>query len=402
MDAELRSRTGSGDVALLSACQAILVACNSILITLNALVGYALAPSKGLATLPVTAWVLGGAGTTYFASLAMRRTGRRVGFTIGNLLGLVGAALSCFAVWTGSFLPLCVGSVVLGACNAFGGYYRFAAAEAVDESRRARAIAYVLAGGLVGGIVGPATTKLSVNMLPERYLASYLSLLGFFAVSLVLLRFLRLPAANSEEDAARGRPLAELVRQPAFVVAALAAAFGFGVMSLLMTATPLAMAACGHAYGATTTVISSHVVGMFAPSFFTGDLIKRFGVRRILLAGAALNLACVGVAVAGGGIGHFWWALVLLGVGWNFLYVGGTTLLAETCQPRERAHAQGANELLIFLVMAVSSFSSGVILERSGWQTLNLVAVPFIVLIAAAVVWLGARERKQPAGVTRP
>ncbi len=194
-------------------------------------------------------------------------------------------------------------------------------------------------------------------------------------------------------DEARARMLAEIAAQPAFVVAVLAAAFSYGVMNLLMTATPLAMGVCGHPYSATALVISSHVIGMFAPSFFTGSLIKRFGVLQVMLWGAILNLVCIGIALAGVDVPNFWGALVLLGIGWNFLYIGATTLLTETYRPAERAKAQGVNDMMIFLTMATSSFSSGLLLEQNGWQLLNWLAVPFMAVVAFAVMWLMARRR---------
>jgi MFS family permease len=382
------------NVAVLTACQALLLTNNSILIAVNGLAGYALAANKSLATLPVTGWVVGAAATTYFASLLMKRIGRRGGFAVGALTGIVGAGLCAAAVAIGSFWLLCFGTTVFGAYNAFGQYYRFAAADAATADFKARAISYVLAGGLVGGIVGPATSQFTVAWLPTAYLATYLSLIGFIVLALVLLRFLDIPLPSAMESAERGRPLARLAAQPAFVVAVLGGAFAYGVMNLLMTATPLAMGICGHPYGAAATVISAHVVGMYAPSFVTGDLIRRFGARAVMLWGVVLNFVCIGIALAGVEVAHFWWALVLLGVGWNLVFVSATTLLTETYHPAEKAKVQGANDLAIFITMAVSSFASGMILERDGWQTLNYAAIPFVAAIGVAVVWLGARRKR--------
>ena len=381
------------NVAVLAACQALLFTNNSILIAVNGLAGYALAADKSLATLPVTGWVVGAALTTYFASLLMKRIGRRRGFTIGALIGIVGAAICAVALSLGSFWLLCFGTTVFGAYNAFGQYYRFAAADAATSDFKTRAISYVLAGGLVGGIVGPATSRFTVEWLPTTYLAAYLSLIGFIALVLVLLRFLDIPEPAAAESTERGRPLARIVVQPAFIVAVLAAAFGFGVMNLLMTATPLAMGVCGHPYSAAAAVISAHVVGMFAPSFVTGDLIRRFGVLNVMLWGVVLNLVCIGIALAGVEVAHFWWALALLGVGWNFLFIGATALLTETYDPAEKAKVQGLNDLLIFVTMATSSFASGMILERNSWQTLNYAAIPFMVAVGVAVVWLTVKRK---------
>jgi MFS family permease len=210
---------------------------------------------------------------------------------------------------------------------------------------------------------------------------------------IVVLRFLEIPPPTAAEAKDSGRPLAEIAAQPAFVVAVLSAAFSYGVMNLLMTATPLAMGVCGHPYAAAATVISSHVVGMFLPSFVTGSLIRRFGVLNMMLLGVLVNLACIGVALAGVEVANFWWSLVLLGVGWNFLFIGATALLTETYHTAEKAKAQGANDLFIFLTMATSSFSSGMILETNGWQTLNYAAIPFVLAMGVAVLWLMTKRR---------
>ncbi|MBI2318713.1 MAG: MFS transporter [Betaproteobacteria bacterium] len=250
----------------------------------------------------------------------------------------------------------------------------------------------MLAGGLVGGLIGPETSKLTVDLLATRYLGAYLSLIGFLLVALALVQWLKIPPPPEEERSAGGRALALIAAQPAFFVAVLSAAFAYGVMNLLMTATPLAMGICGHPYAAAAFVIQWHIVAMFAPSFVTGSLIKRFGVLNVMLAGAALLFVCVGIALSGIAVAHFWFALVALGVGWNFLYIGGTTLLTETYAPAEKAKAQGANDLAIFLVMAVSSSVSGVLLHRNGWEILNYLALPFAAAVAVALLWLSARR----------
>ncbi len=399
MTSDSLARKQRRNVAVLAAGQALLLTNNSILIAVNGLAGYALAADKSLATLPVTGWVVGAALTTYFASLLMKRIGRRGGFTLGALSGILGAGICAAAVALGSFWLLCFGTTVFGAYNAFGQYYRFAAADAAVPDFKARAISYVLAGGLVGGIVGPATSRLTVEWLPTAYLATYLSLIGFIVLALALLRFLDLPAPAAAGSAGPGRPLATIVAQPAFIVAVLAGAFGFGVMNLLMTATPLAMGVCGHPYDAAATVISAHVVGMFAPSFVTGDLVRRFGALNVMLCGVVLNLVCIGIALAGVEVAHFWWALVLLGIGWNFMYIPATALLTDVYHPAEKARVQGLNDLLIFVTMATSSFASGMILERNGWQTLNYAAIPFVVAVGAAAVWLAAKRKSAVATV---
>lgn len=382
-------------LAALTACQALLFTNNAILISLGALAGRALAPDTRLATLPVTAGVVGGAVTTFFASLLMQRVGRRAGFTLGALFGVAGAAICSVSLVLRSFWGLCFGSLTFGAYNAFGGYYRFAAAEAAREGQQARAISLVLVGGLAGGIIGPFTSRHTKGLFETQFLGSYLSLFVFVAIVLVALRFVVIPPPERRASTEPERPLRAVVSEPAFLVAALAAAFGYGVMSLLMTATPLAMGACGHPYDDAATVISLHVVAMFAPSLVTGRIIQRFGVLAVMLAGVALNLACVAIALAGVDVSHFLGALVLLGVGWNFLFIGGTTLLSEAVRPDERARAQGINDLTIAITMVLSSFSSGVIVERDGWRTLNLAAIPFVLVAGFAIGWLSFRRQKR-------
>jgi MFS family permease len=223
-----------------------------------------------------------------------------------------------------------------------------------------------------------------------------LSLLVFLGLAFLVLRLLELPPPSLSESRGEARPLSAIVVEPAFVVAVLCAAVSFGVMNLLMTATPLAMGACGHPYGAAATVISSHVVGMYAPSFFTGHLIKRFGVLKVMAAGVLLNLGCIAIGLSGIRIAHFWWSLVLLGVGWNFLFIGATTLLTDAYRPAEKAKAQGTNDASIAVVTAVSSFASGLILVSGGWETLNHAAIPFVLLMGVAIAWLGVKRAKAP------
>jgi MFS family permease len=381
------------NISLLAAAQALLMTNNSTVIALNGLVGYALAPNKALATVPVTGWVVGAAAATFFASLLMQRFGRRAGFTLGACVGIVGALICSAAIYLGQFWLFVCGTTVFGVYNAFGQYYRFAAADAATADFKSRAISYVLAGGLVGGIIGPNVSKFTLDLMPTRFLGAYLVLIVFLVLVIAVVRFLEIPKPPPASHHDRGRPLAVIAAQPAFVVAVLAAAFGYGVMNLLMTATPLAMGVCGHPYSAAATVISWHVIGMFAPSFFTGALIARFGVLQVMLAGVVLNLACIGIALAGVDVANFWAALVVLGIGWNFLYIGGTTLLTDTYRPAEKAKAQGLNDMLVFVTMATSSFSSGLLLEKNGWQMLNYLAIPFVLAVGVAVLWLMGKRR---------
>jgi MFS family permease len=383
------------NVGLLAACQAMLFTNNSTLIAVNGLAGLALAPRAALATLPVTCWVLGSALATMPASLHMKRVGRQAGLTSGTFWAVAGALICATAIGLQSFWLLCAGTLVWGVYNAYGQYYRFAAADVATPEYRPTAISLVLAGGLVGGVIGPTLSRWTVDLADKKFEGAYLALIAFAIATMVLLRFIRIPAPTAAERAASGRPLREIAAQPKFIVAVLAAALGYGVMNFLMTSTPIAMLACGHDFGAAAFVISSHIIGMFGPSIFTGTLIRRFGVLRVMLAGAALNLVTIAIAFTGISVAHFWWSLVLLGVGWNFLYTGGTTLLTETYRPEERAKAQGANDQAIFLMMLVSSFTSGVAVTTAGWERVNLFALPLIAIVAVALVWFAAHERSR-------
>jgi MFS family permease len=385
------------NVALLAGCQAMLFTNNVTLISLAALAGFSLADNKMLATLPATAYVVGAALTTLPASYFMRRFGRQTGFQVGTAVGMAGAALCCLALWLHSFWLLCAGVLVLGVYNAFGQSYRFAAADAASHDFKAKAISLVLTGGLVGGIIGPELSKHTRDLFAVPFLGAYASLIVFCLITTGLLAFIRIPAPSAAERREPVRPLRTLMAQPAFIVAVTGSALGYGVMSLLMTATPLAMGLSGHPYSAAATVIQWHVIGMFAPSFFTGSLIKRHGVLRVMSAGVALEALCVAIALSGESVTRFWWALLLLGVGWNFLYVGGTTLLTDCYRASEKAKAQGTHDFLVFLTTATSSFASGLLMSRNGWAMLNYTAMPVLAVIGAAIIWLALQRRAAAA-----
>lgn len=377
------------NVGVLAVCQGLLLTNNSVLITVNALAGHALAPDKALATLPLTTYFLGSALTTLPVSLLMKRLGRRAGFTFGAWCAVLGSLLCGWGVYTGSFLLLCMGSFVFGMYFAAGQYYRFAAADSAPPDFRSRAISLVLAGGILGGFLGPETSKITRDLFAGQvFLGPFLSLIGFAVAAILVLRWLDLPLLSEAERKAPGRPLAEIARQPAFIVAVLMGMTGYGIMNLLMAATPLAMAACEHPFSDAAFVIQWHIVGMFAPSFFTGHLIHRFGLVRVMLTGVALNLVCVAIALAGVEVANFWLAMVLLGVGWNFMFIGATALLTECHSPSERAKVQGINDAAISFTMVVSSFASGALFSYQGWQTMNVMAVPFLLSAGAALIWL--------------
>jgi predicted MFS family arabinose efflux permease len=389
-------------ILLLVTCQALLYVNNVTLIAVNGLVGLALAPTPLLATLPVTTYIVGSALTTLPASLAMGRWGRRAGFMVGTAMGFAGTSIAALGVFTSSFVLLCSGTFIVGLYNAFAQYMRFAAADVADAyapDLKERAISWVLAGGLAGGIVGPQISKLTRDALPIDFAGTYLALSIIALVACAVASRLRIPQAHHAADGSRPRPLREIAVQPAFVVAVLAGAISYGAMNLLMTATPLAMKVCGFGYPQAADVIMWHVIAMFAPGFFTGALLRRFGKERVMLAGCALMFATVAVAHAGIGYWHFWIALFALGLGWNFMFTGATALLTSTYRPVEKARVQGINDLAVFLTMITSSAASGALLSATGWTDLNLYSLPAIALATVALLWLHFRARPQAATV---
>jgi MFS family permease len=381
-------RTSYREIALLACCQGLLLINNAGLIAMNGLVGYALVENKAFATLGATTFVLGSAFAAMPAALWMAKVGRRRGFMMGSAIAVAGAATCALALWLGSFALFCFGTAVIGIYTAFGLQYRFAAAEVAAPEFRAKAISLVLAGGIAGGFLGPQASLWAKDLLGVPFLGSFLVLSAFALVALGVQSQVRVPRPSMEETRGGGRPLSGIVRQPVFIVAALSAALGYGIMNLLMTATPLAMSFCSHPFSAAAFVIEWHVVGMYAPGFFTGSLIKRFGVLKVIAVGIVLMGACVAVALSGIAIWQFWTALVLLGVGWNFMYTGGTTLLIDAYAPAEKAKTQGMNDVIVFTVMSISSFSSGALISVAGWDWMNLGALPLLAVVASAVFWL--------------
>jgi MFS family permease len=381
------------NVFLLSLCQALLVTCTSLLIASSGLVGYFLTQEKSLATLPLALLFLTRMVTTVPASLFMGRVGRRLGFMISALFGLAGAVVTTLGVLRGSFSLFCWGSVLMGVPNSFGQYYRFAAAEVVSEEFRSRAISYVLAGGVLAAFAGPNLANWSRKVMSEEFAGSYASLVGLYLLSFVFAALLRTPRPTRISRLQNGRPLLVIAHQPVYLVAMASAVIGYGAMNLIMIATPLAMQDYAHPFADTAFVIQWHVFGMFAPSFFTGHLIRRFGIANILLTGILLLGFCLGINVSGNSVGHFWWSMLSLGIGWNFLFVGATTLLTETYTIAEKERAQALNDFMVFGTVTLTSFISGIAQHGLGWETVNLLIVPFLLIILIANLWL---RRKSP------
>ncbi|MFN0160782.1 MAG: MFS transporter [Burkholderiales bacterium] len=385
------------NLGLLIVAQALLFVNNVTMIAVTGLVGFALAPTAILATIPLTCYVVGAALAAGPVARMMRRQGRRTGFSVGALFGIAGVSLAALGAYYKVFWLLCGGMVIVGVFNACGALYRFAAAEVVSPNYKERAISWVMAGGIVGGVIGPNLAKYSKDFLPVTFAGSYAVLALFALASLIVVRFVEFPAQTAAEKAGGGRPLGEIMRQPVFIVAVLGATIGYGVMNLLMSATPLAMQMCSLPFSNAALVLEWHVIGMFAPSFFTGNLIRRFGVLNIMFTGALLMFACVAFALNGQDLMHFLGALFVLGVGWNFLFIGGTTLLTEAYRPEEKNRVQGVNDFLVFLTMATSSFTSGALVTTRGWEIINMGALPFLVLVCAGIFWLGVVRRRAAA-----
>ncbi|MFN7547517.1 MAG: MFS transporter [Pseudomonadota bacterium] len=383
---------------LLAFCQALFLTNNVTFIAINGLVGLQLAPWGWMATLPVTGYVVGAALSAMPVSRLQQRLGRQRSFQIGLVVAAGSAALCAVAVIIGSFWLLVAATVIAGFYSANGALYRFAGAELVAPAFRERALSWVLAGGVAGAFIGPNLASATRGWFVVPFAGAYVALVGVALLGLLVMSFIRFPAhVPPPPGAPAGRPLAELARQPAFVVAIVAAALGYGVMNLLMAATPIAMQQCKHPFESAALVLEWHVLGMFVPSFFTGHLIKRFGPLPVMAVGALLNFVCVGVALSGVELMQFLVALFVLGVGWNFLYTGGSTLLTTTYRPEEKNKAQGAMDTCVFATMAVTSFASGALVTTQGWQMLNLGSLLPIALVSAALAWLAWSQRRQRA-----
>ncbi len=383
------------NVAILASCQAFFFMANTILITTSGLVGLTIAPSPALATVPLAAQFLGTMLATFPASLFMGRFGRRAGLVTGGLFGVASGLLGAYAVIHASFGLFIAAGLLYGGFSAFSQYYRFAAADAADHSAaadklgaRARAIGFVMAGGLVAGFMGPELAKATQNLIPPFVFAGcYLAIAVVALFATLTLTFLDLPMQPARATDEPARPLLQVVRQPTALTAFFAALVAYVTMNLLMTMTPLAMLACGFAFADSATVIQWHVVGMFAPSFFTGSLIARFGVERIIAAGGVLMAACIAINVAGIDFANFVASLFLLGLGWNFMFIGGTTLLTRVHRPSEKAKVQGFNDLCLFTAVTVSAAASGALHEWVSWQPMNLMALPLVLAVIAMALW---------------
>jgi predicted MFS family arabinose efflux permease len=382
------------NVFLLATCQALFMTCTSGVIATSALVGVSLASNSGFATVPLACQFGAGMLATIPASLYMKRFGRKAGFLTGTALGICGVLLSTYAILAGSLVMFCLGSILFGSFAGFSRYFRFAAAEAASADYRSKAISLVLAGGVVAAVTGPTLARATVDLFsPVLFAGTYASLAVVQVAIIGVVLMIRLPPQDEEERTGATRPLIEIIRQPIFIVALLGATISYAVMSFLMSITPVAMKEHHFDFTDSTFVIQGHILGMYLPAFFTGHLIARFGVLEIMLAGACLLVSCVCINLAGTSFLNFFFALALVGVGWNFLFVGATTLLTDCCTPAEKAKTQGFNEFIVFGTIAVGTLTSGTVQHSFGWSGVNYVVLPMIVLVFAVTIWLWRLQR---------
>lgn len=379
---------------LLAVCQGLFLTNNVVFIAINGLVGLSLAPLGWMATLPVMGYVVGGALSTGLVARTQARYGRQASFQIGLGVALLSALLCAYAAWSRNFWLLVAATVVAGYYSANGQLYRFAAAELTSADYREKAVSLVLAGGLIGAIIGPNLAKYTRSLLATPFAGAYLALAVVALLGMALMAFVTFPAVPRAAAAGpSGRSTWEIARQPLFFVAAVGAALGYGVMNLLMAATPLAMQVCSYPFDDVALVLEWHVIGMFAPGFFTGSLIKRFGTLPVMGVGVLLNAVCILIALSGVELQQFLVALFLLGVGWNFLFTGSTTLALQAYRPEEKDRAQAAINFCVFAVMALSSFASGALVTTQGWQLLNLGSLLPVALTGLALGWLALRRQ---------
>ncbi len=379
---------------LLALCQGLFLTNNVTFIAINGLVGLSLAPRGWMATLPIMGYVVGAALATGLVARTQQRFGRRGSFQIGLMVAVGSALLCAVAVFTRNFWLLVTATVIAGYYSANATLYRFAAAELALPAWREKAVSVVMAGGLIGAVAGPNLAQYTRTLLMTPFVGAYLALAAVALAAMVVMRFIEFPPPLTKKQAAGGRPLGEIMRQPIFIVAAAAGALGYGVMNLLMAATPIAMQICSLPFENVALVLEWHVIGMFAPGFFTGHLIRRFGAPAVMGAGLALNLGCIAVALSGLELQQFVVALFLLGVGWNFLFTGSTTLSLSAYTAEERDRAQGALNFCVFATLAVSSLASGVLVTTQGWRLLNFGSLVPVALTGAGLAWLGHAKRR--------
>lgn len=389
------------NVIVLVAAQAVLGSQMPMIFIIAGLAGTTLAPNPCFATLPISLTVLGSMLAATPVSAIMQKYGRRTGFMIGAAFGAIGGAIGAYALFTANFWLFMVGALFTGVYMSNQGFYRFAAADTASEAFRPKAISFVMAGGLLSAILGPQLVKVTAEAMVIPFLGTYLAVIGINIVGSVLFLALDIPKPKPPVfGAPLGRSRMELLKDPVIAVAVICATVSYALMNLVMTSSPLAVVGCGFETNDAANVVSAHVLAMYAPSFVTGHLINRFGVEKIVGTGLVILAGAGAVALTGVELEHFYVALILLGIGWNFGFVGATTMLAGAHAPHERGRMQGMNDLLVFGGVTLASFSSGGLMNCSGgnaqqgWMAVNLAMTPFLVLAGAALIWLVMRPRE--------
>jgi MFS family permease len=386
------SDPGRRNTAILAVAQALGGAGPPIIISLGGIVGAMIGPSPAFATVPVSLYQLGQATGTIPAALLMRRFGRRGGYLLGATIGILAGMVAAWGVYHAAFAIFCLGTFGAGLYGAFVQSYRFAAADAAAPDAKAQAISWVMIGGLASAVIGPQLVIWTRDTLPGvPFAGSFLSQSALALLALPVLMLLRSPPM-SHGPRSGGRPLGQIMRHPRFILAVAAGIVSYGLMSFVMTAAPMAMVACGHSIGEAALGIQWHILAMFGPSFFTGRLIRRFGKERITATGLLLIAAAAAFGLAGLAVANFWLALIFLGVGWNFGFIGATAMITDCHTEDERAKVQGANDFLIFGSVAIASFSSGSLLSLAGWATINWLVFPIVAVILVALLW----PRREP------
>lgn len=383
-------------VLILASSQSLFQTVSVMVMTIGGLAGANIANTPLLATLPIAAMFLGTATMMFPASILMAHIGRRKGFILGALLGVIGGGIAALGIMYSSLVLLAVGTFCVGSYQSFAQFYRFAASEVADDTFRSRAISFVMAGGVVAAIIGPTLARFGGPIFNHlEYVGSFLIITVVSLLAIGILSGLKIPdQVEVKTDFSAGRPWYQIVSQPTYLVALFGSITGYGIMILGMTATPIAMRHSHHELSAITTVIQLHVLGMFLPSFITGNLIARFGTLKIMLMGVMLFLCYIAMALSGFHFFSFATSLVLLGIGWNFLFIGSTALLTGTYTFEEKAKAQAINDMTVFVVGLICSFSAGAVLDIFGWKAMNLALLPWLAITTISLIWLNLKSQK--------
>lgn len=386
------------NVYLLFTSQALFQTASILVITLSGVVGLQMAPDKNLATLPLAMITVGAAGMMIPASIIIKKFGQRNAFMIGTLIGILSGVISWYGIIQNSFWLFLIGNMLIGAYQGFSQYYRFAAADAVPDNSKSKAISFVIAGGIVAAFAGPNLARFTQHMGLIPYAYSYFSiiLLSVLALGVTSLLKLQMTAQVDTNDEVKiGRPLKEIIKNKDSILAILASSTAFAVMGMSMTVTPIAMHSVGHSLDSSAIVIQWHVLGMFLPSFFTGILIQKFGVYRVIILGLLFLFLYIIIALKGTGFTHFVSALFIVGLGWNFLFIGGSSLLTKVYRPEEKEKMQAFHDFTVFIVISISSFFAGSLFNYWGWNGVNIVLIPMLIITFIVVVRITMNQGKR-------